>query len=126
MVTNAVSWFEIPVSDFDRAKTFYGKIFNYEMPVMDMGHIRMGMLPHDQAAGGIGGAICKGEGYQSSGNNGTKVYLNGGADLSAVLSRVADAGGQVVLEKTMIAPDLGYMAVFSDTEGNVVGLFSPN
>lgn len=124
MTKNAISWFEIPVRDFERAKTFYSAIFDYEMPEMPMGGIRMGILPHDRDGGGIGGCICHGEGYEPSGANGTKVYLDGGADLNTVLNRVPGAGGQVVLPKTPIGEGMGQFAFFADTEGNVVGLYS--
>jgi predicted enzyme related to lactoylglutathione lyase len=121
---NAISWFEIPVTDFNRAKNFYQQIFEFEMPEMDMGPVKMGILPHDRDNHGVGGAICAGEGYAPSGPNGVKAYLNGGDDLNTVLNRVAAAGGSVVLPKTEIAPDMGNFAFFLDTEGNVVGLYS--
>lgn len=121
---NSISWFEIPVLDFERAKTFYQTIFDYEMPEMQMDTIRMGILLHDRDGGGIGGAICHGEGYKPSGHNGPKVYLNGGADLNAVLGRVEAAGGKQLLPKTPIGENMGHFAFFNDTEGNVVGLYS--
>lgn len=121
---NAISWFEIPVADFERAKTFYQAIFDYEMPEMMLENIRMGILPHDRDNGGIGGAICAGEGYTPAGEGGTKVYLDGGSDLNTVLNRIAGAGGQVVLPKTPIGEDMGQFAFFADPEGNVVGLYS--
>ena len=57
---------------------------------------------------------------------GTLVYLNGGNDLTIVLTRVDDAGGKVLLEKTLITPEIGYYATFLDVEGNKVALHSPN
>ena len=124
LMKNAVAWFEIPTQDFDRARRFYQSIFAFEMPEMNMGGMRMGILPHDRDAGGIGGAIVKGEWSQPSAT-GTIVYLNGGADLSAVLDRVDKAGGKVMVPKSPIEPDMGFFAVFQDCEGNSVGLFSP-
>jgi predicted enzyme related to lactoylglutathione lyase len=121
---NAVSWFEIPVANFERAKTFYQKIFDFEMPEMDMSGIRMGILLHDRDGGGVGGAICFGEGYKPAGADGPKIYLTASPDLNAVLNRVEAAGGKVILPKTEIAPDMGHFAFFSDSEGNVVGLYS--
>jgi predicted enzyme related to lactoylglutathione lyase len=122
-VKDAISWFEIPVLDFDRAKTFYQTIFDYEMPEMDMGTVKMGIFLSDRDHG-VGGAICFGEGHEPAGAKGPKAYLNGGADLNTVLNRVTGAGGTVVLPKTLIAPDMGNFAFFTDTEGNVVGLYS--
>ena len=124
MTKNAISWFEIPVADFERAKKFYQTIFDYEMPEMSMEAVRMGILLHDRDGGGIGGAICHGEGYVPAGGNGPKVYLDGGEDLNTVLHRVSSAGGQVILSKTPIGEDMGQFAFFGDTEGNVVGLYS--
>lgn len=123
MFKNAISWFEIPVSDFSRAQKFYSAIFDYEMPVMEMGPVKMGFLLHDQNGGGIGGAICAGEGYVPSAT-GPKVYLFGGKDLNTVLQRVEKAGGKVVVPKMLISTELGHFAGFSDTEGNMVYLHS--
>jgi predicted enzyme related to lactoylglutathione lyase len=124
LVKDAISWFEIPVSDFTRAKTFYQTIFDFEMPEMDMGHLKMGIFLYDRDNGGVGGAICFGEGYKPAGSNGPKAYLNGGKDLQIVLNRIAGAGGTMVMPKTEIAPGMGHMAFFLDSEGNSVGLYS--
>lgn len=125
-VKNGISWFEIPVEDFERAKTFYQKIFDFEMPEMNMDNIRMGILLHDRDSGGVGGAICHGQGYKPAGANGPKVYLNAGNDLNVVLGRVETAGGKNILPKTAIGEGMGHFAFFNDTEGNVVGLYSTN
>lgn len=121
---NAINWFEIPVNDFGRAKKFYETLFHFEMPEMDMPGIKMGVLLHDREGGGVGGAICQGDGYKPAGADGAKVYLDGGKDLNTVLGRVESAGGAIVLPKTEIGPDMGNFAFFSDSEGNVVGLYS--
>lgn len=126
LVKNAISWFEIPVLDFGRAKQFYSAIFNYEMPEMEMGPFLMGILPHDQDGHGVGGAIIFGDGYQPAGANGARVYLNTGDDLNTVLDRVPAAGGIITMSKTEIAPGMGFMAFFDDLEGNNVGLYSTN
>jgi len=121
MLTNSINWFEIPVSDFDRAKLFYSMIYNYEMPDQMMGPIHMGFFQVEK--GGIGGAIVQGEGYVPS-QQGTTVYLNGGNDLSVVLDRVESSGGKVIVPKTNINDEMGYFAIFLDCEGNKVALHS--
>lgn len=123
MTTNAINWVEIPVTDFDRAKAFYSTIYDYQMPDMPMGPVRMGFLLYDQQGGGIGGAIVQGQGYAPT-SKGVRVYLNGGNDLSVVLNRVEGAGGKIVLPKTQITPELGFFATFEDTEGNHISLHS--
>ncbi len=124
MQKNALSWFEIPVDDFERARRYYSTIFAYEMPVMPMGDSTLGILPYDTAAGGVGGAINKHATARPS-LTGTLVYLCGGNDLAPVLERVTGAGGRIVMPKTMVTPEIGYIALMEDTEGNVVGLHSP-
>ena len=121
---SAINWFEIPASDFDRAVQFYSDIYDFKMPVRDMGQIKMGFFQHEQGAG-IGGSVVSGDGYVPS-IDGTKIYLNGGADLNKVLDRVEGAGGKVVMAKTEIAPEIGYFAIIDDTEGNRIYLHSMN
>jgi predicted enzyme related to lactoylglutathione lyase len=123
MLHNAVSWFEIPVNDFNRAKKFYSKIYDFEMPEMVMSNIRMGFLLYEQEKGGVGGAIVQGLEYVPS-REGIKLYLNGGNDLQTVLDRVGAAGGKIILQKTQITPEYGYFATFEDTEGNFISLHS--
>ena len=125
MMQHAVNWFEIPVTDFDRAKNFYSTIYDFEMPEMMMGPNQMGFLLFDQQQGGIGGAIVKGPGYVPT-NEGARIYLNGGADLNIVLQRVEDAGGKVIKSKVEVAPGMGHFATIEDTEGNSISLHSMN
>ncbi|MCT4625097.1 MAG: VOC family protein [Schleiferiaceae bacterium] len=118
---NAISWFEIPVVEFDRAKTFYESVLNAEMPVMEMGEAISAFFPADLQEG-IGGCIIKTDGHEPNAN-GVLVYLNGGDDLDVPLSRVEAAGGKIILPKTSIGEN-GFMAYFLDTEGNRVAFHS--
>ena len=122
MVTNALNWFEIPVADFDRAKSFYGRIFDFEMAQQPMDSGLMGFFPFDMNKG-VGGAIVQGQGYVPTGQ-GALIYLNGGADLTTVLGRVEPAGGRVLMGKTELPRGLGFFAIFFDTEGNRLALHS--
>ena len=123
---NALNWFEIPVTDFDRAKKFYETIFSYQMPESNMGPARMGFFLYDFKSGKVGGAIVHYPGFHSPSETGSLVYLNCQPDLQAVLDKVISAGGKIVTEKTIISPDqnLGYWALITDTEGNRVALHS--
>ncbi len=120
---DAIVWAEIPVLNFTRAKDFYSKILDCEMYEEVFGKHRMGFLPMDPKSDGVGGAIVQGEGYTPSGL-GSKVYLNGGEDLNIILNRIDEAGGKIILPKTLIREDIGYFAIFEDTEGNHVCLHS--
>lgn len=122
-MTNSINWVEIPVLNFDRAKKFYSRIFDYEMYEEVIAECRMGFLPMKRESEGVGGAIVQGHGYTPS-SLGSKVYLNGGDDLLTVLNRVEAAGGEVLIHKTKISDEIGYFASFADTEGNHVYLHS--
>jgi predicted enzyme related to lactoylglutathione lyase len=119
---NTLNWFEIPVTDFDRAKKFYETIFGISMHVMDFQGFKMGMFPSVPGNGKLSGAIVQGEYYVPS-KTGTLVYLNGDPDLQVALDKVEAAGGSVMRPKTQIG-EFGFMAVMIDTEGNAVALHS--
>ena len=119
---NALNWFEIPVVDFDRAKKFYGTIFDTELQLWEMGPIKFAMLPCGPGTG-VGGALLLEEGRKPS-TDGTTVYLNANPDLAPILARVEAAGGKVLKPKTQVTEEIGYCAYFEDTEGNRVALHS--
>jgi predicted enzyme related to lactoylglutathione lyase len=119
MVTT-LNWFEIPATDFERAKTFYAKVLDVQ--IHDDPNRQYAYLPSDSEKGGFGGAIGFGENFVPS-MTGTTIYLDGGNDLSVPLSRVESAGGKVILPKTAIGGN-GFIALFIDTEGNKVGFHS--
>jgi len=121
---NAISWFEIPATDYERAKTFYNTILGIEIADMPMPEGKYGMFPFDQENNGVGGGIMQMEGVNPSAE-GVTIYLNGGDDLSGSLSRVEAAGGKIIMPKTDIGEN-GFMAQLLDTEGNRVALHSWN
>lgn len=115
-----VSWFEIPTVNFRQVVTFYNHIFNIEMETSTTASHTMAFFP---AEGGIGGAIVSGPGSMPS-ENGPLIYLNGGKDLNDMLSKVEEAGGRVIMTKTLISKEMGYYALFLDSEGNRLALHS--
>ncbi len=118
---NAINWFEIPVTDFERAKKFYETLFDAAIMEVPFPDGKYGMLPSDMQTG-VGGGIAQGEGFVPS-ENGTIVYLNGGDDLNIPLARIEKAGAKILMPKTSIGGN-GFMAHFIDTEGNRVALHS--
>ena len=70
---NSINWFEIPVTDFDRAKKFYETIYDAEIMEMPFPIGRYGMLPCDME-NGVGGGIAQGPGYEPS-TKGALIYL---------------------------------------------------
>lgn len=122
---SAISWFEIPASDLDRATKFYETIMGVELIPMDMEGMKMRLFPLADMMNDIGGAIVdRGDFYSISSTDGVLIYLNGNPDVQQALDKVEAAGGKIVVPKTEISPEYGFMAVIIDTEGNRIGLHS--
>ncbi len=120
---NAISWFEIPATDIDRAQKFYEAVFNIQMQALDFQGIKMRMFPIDDPMKGIGGAVVDTGGFHKpSATDGPLIYLNGNPDVQLFLDRVEAAGGKMLTPKTTISDEYGDMAVFLDTEGNRIAL----
>ena len=124
-MNHAISWFEIPSLDLERATTFYEAIFGVQLFPLDVAQIQMRMFPIDDPMTGVGGAVVYADGfYEPSNTAGPLIYLNGNPDVQHVLDRVEAAGGKIIVPKTEISPEHGFMAVIIDTEGNRIGLHS--
>lgn len=124
--TNALNWFEIPVTDMQRAKRFYQAAFDIKMDEMNMGDMLMAGFPGEPGSGKVSGALVKSEYHKSMAEGGIVIYLNANPDMTDVLNRIETEGGQIVMGKTQITPEIGYMAFFIDSEGNRIGLHSQN
>lgn len=125
--TNALNWFEIPVEDTARAKKFYETILDVEMQTQDMMGIEMTFLPYDMSgqSGKVSGALVKGEMYKPS-VDGAVVYLNANPSIQTVIDKIEGAGGKVIMPRKQITEEIGYMALFIDSEGNRVALHAGN
>lgn len=117
---NFITWFEIPAYNHYRSVSFYNYIFGIQMSTVELHGFAMSYFP---AENGITGAIVTGTGCVPS-EFGPLIYLNAGDDLNTVLSKVNEAGGRVVLEKTFLNEAAGYFALFIDSEGNRLALHS--
>jgi predicted enzyme related to lactoylglutathione lyase len=121
-MNNVATWFEIPVTDLQRAKIFYQNVLQATFKDEAMGAYQLAIFEAEQGA--VSGMLVLGENYQPS-QTGAVVYFNGGEDLSSPLHRVVQHGGSVLVPKTPIHDgDCGYFAMFLDSEGNRVGLYS--
>ena len=121
-IKDYVSWFEIPAIDFKQAVHFYNHIFGIEM-VQNINDVNA--IAFFPVTTGIGGAVIAGPNSIPS-DKGPLIYLNGGKDLNIVLNKVEDAGGRIVMPKTLISEDAGYFAIFIDSQGNKLALHSKN
>src|ERR1044072_9364216 len=122
---NVLNWFEISVSDIKRATKFYESVFGIKMEEQEMMGMKMAFFPSEDMNGKVSGGLVQGPMHKPSAD-GAKIYLNANPDLSVALSKVEAAGGKLMLEKTKISDDIGYMAGFFDSEGNAIALHSKN
>ena len=126
--TNVINWFEIPVTDSNRARKFYETILDIKMNTQFMkeGNEEATFFPSvpgviAATSGRVSGVLVKNERAKPS-REGTLVYLNASPFIQAVIDRIEAAGGKILVPKTTAR--YGCYAVFIDTEGNRVGLHS--
>lgn len=125
MTTNKVSWFEMPADDLDRATAFYREVFGWQTPPMGAGAafaLTVAADEHGNAteAGGINGGFHKRAGDMDR----APVVNISVDDIDAKLAEIQTAGGVVIQPRTDLL-DYGLsMAIFGDTEGNVLGVYT--
>jgi hypothetical protein len=118
----AVTWFEIPVANFDRAVSFYERVLDTKLKFQDIQGFRMAVFSYEDP--GVGGSLTSGAGYEP-GAGGAIVYLPVAGMMDAVLQRAQKQGGKVIMPKTKLNDQVGYIAQIVDCEGNRVGLHDP-
>ena len=121
MASNPVGWFEIYVQDMSRAKTFYESVFKTQLQKLESPGVEMWAFPMQPEANGASGALIRMEGFPSGGNS-TIVYFIC-QDCSIEAKRASTQGGKIFKEKFSIG-QYGFIALVTDTEGNMIGLHS--
>ncbi len=126
--TNAITWFEIPVTDTERAKKFYETILDIKMETREIVETKetLSFFPFEPGiiratSGLVSGVLTKSD-HSKPSTDGTVIYLNAYPRIQPVIDRIEPAGGKILLTKTKIMA--GYIARFLDSEGNQVGLHS--
>lgn len=124
MKNNPVNWFEIYVQESARARKFYESVFRIELERLDTpaaGVTEMWAFPSEPAGSGASGALVKMEGGPATGN-GVIVYFSCD-DCAVEAKRIPAAGGRIIKDKFAIGK-YGFIAHFTDTEDNMIGLHS--
>ncbi|WP_340201791.1 VOC family protein [Ascidiimonas sp. W6] len=123
MEHNMVGWFEIPVVEMPRAKKFYETVFEITISVQDFNGTLMGWFPFVESKGGASGSLIQNKAYTPSEQKGVLIYFSS-EDVNQELNQIPQAGGKILQPKTQISEEIGYMAIFLDTEGNRIALHS--
>lgn len=116
---NAAVYFEIPVTDMERAKKFYESVFSITLQRDTIDGNEMCLFPLDNDASGISGALARGSAYKPS-QEGVIIYLATN-DIRETLRKVLQSGGRELYPVTDNG-DLGLVAEFEDSEGNRIAL----
>jgi uncharacterized protein len=119
--SNPVGWFDIHVSNLDRAKKFYETVFNIQFFDAPAEWGKQSFFPFNQESPNISGALVGKVDFIPSANN-TVVYFET-EDCTSEEKRIEQAGGKVVQLKMNIG-EFGFISIFIDTEGNTIGLHS--
>lgn len=124
-LSNAVGWFEIPVLDMERAIKFYEAVFGHKLERHTMHEVDMAWFPMNmEGMGSTGSLVYNPEFYQPS-QNGSLLYFTAfSGDLENELKKAVENGAKVLVPKTQISQEYGYMAVILDCEGNRIALHS--
>ncbi|MFS2035972.1 VOC family protein [Polaromonas sp. CT11-55] len=118
---NAVTWFEIPSTQLDKAQAFYEAVLECKMRREPMGPSEGAVFPYEREEG-VGGALLAGPTAPAPASNGTLIYLDASPSLDAALARAVKAGGKIALPRQALPPGLGFFAHITDLDGNRVGL----
>ena len=119
---NVPAWFEIPTRDLDRAQHFYESALDVPLQRRKFGGPEMAVFPRGDKPNATG-ALVRMQDCEPS-IHGSVVYLSL-ADIRPVLERVAGLGGEVFVPRTELPDGIGFFAQIRDSEGNRVGLWSP-
>ena len=118
---NPVRWFEIYVQDMARARAFYEAVLGVQLSRLEGPDMEMWSFPEQMEQYGATGALVRMPGFPSGGNS-VLVYF-ASEDCAVEAARVAAAGGSLQKEKFSIG-QYGFIALATDSEGNMFGLHS--
>jgi uncharacterized protein len=121
-VTNPVRYFEIPVTDLERAIGFYSTVFGFDFERVEIDGNHMANFPVFDDAPGITGALAQGDSY-APGQQGARLYF-ATSSIDDTLRSVERVGGRILYPKTSIG-EYGWVAEFEDSEGNCIALSQP-
>jgi predicted enzyme related to lactoylglutathione lyase len=118
---NPVVHFEIPADDVARAKRFYENVFGWtiqQFPMPPGGPEYYGVTTRKEGEAGIDGGLMKRNMPGQPFANYVSVK-----SIDDFMDRVQSNGGSNVMPRQEIAPGMGWIAVFRDPEGNLMGLY---
>ena len=124
-MSGRVVHFEIPYDDGDRARSFYAAAFGWQLvPMQDLGYTMVMTGPTDEKTGATEPGFINGGMFERTADfpgTGPNIVVDV-TSIDEALGKVEEAGGAVVRGRTAVG-EMGFTAYFTDTEGNLVGLW---
>ena len=121
-MTNRIVWVDIPVTNLDRAISFYSAVLGSPVTKEGGPGFVFGLLPH--SGSDVGGCLYLPSADNSPSKLGPLIYLNADGRLAQAVEAVAANGGKVLQAVHPIGPH-GFRAIVLDSEGNRVALHAP-
>lgn len=118
---NPVCWFDIYVSNLESAKKFYETVFDIKLTDLPPEWGKQSTFPFEEQGPNATGALVEREEISDNGNN-TVIYF-ASEDCLTEQAKVEKAGGKVIRPKMPIG-EFGFISLFSDLDGNTIGLHS--
>ena len=118
---NAITWFEIPVTDIQRAVSFYEELLDAKLTPYSGSGEPYFIFPSSK--GSVAGALVQRADHKPAAQ-GTMVFLNADGNLDASLKRAEKLGTEILVPRTQVPGGTSYFACLKDSEGNHVGLHS--
>jgi hypothetical protein len=121
-MANTVVWADIPVTDMDRARAFYGAVLQTEIELMEGSGGTVALLPGEDDD--VSADLALGEEMRPS-TDGCTIYLDAAGDSEGMMKRAVAAGGEILMPVTDMGEMIGFIGAFKDSEGNRIGVHSP-
>lgn len=117
---NPVVYFEIPVTNIERAEKFYTHVFNFKFEKEIIDDYEMILFPFEETQSGISGALAKGDVYKPT-KDGVIIYFKT-ENIDSTLKKVLENKGKIFYPKTINEKHGFTVAEFEDSEGNRIAL----
>lgn len=118
---NPVCWFDVHVSNLEKAKAFYETVLDVKLTDLPIEWGKQATFPFEEGGSNTTGALVETEEVKANGNN-TVIYFYS-EDCTTEEAKVEEAGGKLIRPKTSIG-EFGFISLFSDLDGNTIGLHS--
>ena len=119
-MSHQLVWVDVPVTDLDRAITFYSAVLGEDVAKQTYSGLRLGLLPHADTH--VSGCLVATRDYRPA-QQGPLIYLNIDGRLDVTVTAVTTYGGEVLQANHQIGP-YGFRAIVLDSEGNRIALHS--